>query len=399
MKKIIILILSIGISFSTLAQKKELKKAEKLVKSFKTGAAFNALNEQKDAVVGTEYESYYYFLRGKNFFGKSNKNNFDKAVKEFYHVLAIEVKSGQDDYSDKAISYINIINDSYFSEITKALAKTNYIEAGKVYEKYYKTVPERRDVLRMVLYCYQNAKDNDKIAEVLHQLLMLDTGDMSYNATNKHTKRVDEFFKKESRDLAVKRKTHEKPDDLKIETKTRVDYYNSLVRIYHQKGDSEKTLEVLSNAKKEFPAKVKFFEDYAAVVYGTGDKEAYLKSLEEVFALDASNRDLWFNYGVISQDLGKKEKAIEAYDKAIEIDPEYRGAYINKALLILADERDLINELNENLRNKKKYNEIDTKIKEMYSRAIPAFEKANELKPDEGIKATLENLYKSLEKK
>ncbi|WP_010137130.1 tetratricopeptide repeat protein [Ochrovirga pacifica] len=396
MKKIIIMVLSLGISFSVMAQKKELKKAEKLVKSFKTGAAFQALDALKESVVGTEYEAKYYFLRGKNFFGKNVKKNYGKALVEFKKVLEIEAKSGEDDYSEKAISYIDIIEDYFFSQVTDAVKKSNYEEAGKAYERYYEIVPQRRDVLRYALLSYQEAKNNGKMIEIIQKLLNKDRAPFVYTAKNKHNKRVDEFFTKEARDLAVKYNTHENPKDEKMEAKTRVEYFNLLVRLYDQQGKNDKTIATLERAKKEFPKNAKFFQDHAAVVYKTGDKQGYLKSLDQALKLVPNNKDLWFNYGVVSQELGETEKAVTAYDKVIEIDPSYRGAYINKGLTILANEQALINELNENLRNKEKYNEIDAKIKAMYLRAIPAFEKANELKADEGIKSTLINLYKTV---
>lgn len=399
MKKVVILVLTLGISFSSIAQKKELKKAAKLVKSFKKGEAFKMLESVKETVKGTEFESKYYFLRGKNFFGKNDKKNYPKALKEFTKVLEIESKSGQDEFSEDAISYIDIINDSYFRQITKSVKNSNYTEAGKGYEEFYKMNPQRRDILRLALFSYQEAKNKEKMAQVLELLLKKEKRGPIFTAKNKHTKRVNEFFTKEARDQAVTYKTHIEAKNETPEKPVRIEYYNMLVRMHDQLGNTEKTIEILNRAKKEFPKNAKFYQDHAAVVYKSGDKEAYLKSLDEALVLVPDNKDLWFNYGVVSQGLNKIDKAVSAYDKVIEIDPNYRGAYINKGLTILSEEQVLIDELNNNLRNKTKYKEIDAKIKAMYLRAIPAFEKANELKADEGIKASLINLYNSVGQK
>ncbi|MGY6649672.1 hypothetical protein [Wenyingzhuangia sp. IMCC45574] len=399
MKKVAVLVLSLGISLSSVAQKKELKKAAKLVKSFKVGEANKALAALKETVKGTEYESQYYFLKGKNFYGKMNKKNYGKAYKEFYKAVQIEAEKGQKEYSEKSIGYMEGISDFYFNKYSAAVKNKNNEEAGKIMERYSYLTPQRRDILRLALLNYQEAKNNEKMAEVLELLLKKEKGNTLYIAKNVHMNKEDEFFTKAARDLAVKIKTHEAPREEKTEKPARLEYLNLLVRVYHQSGKSDKVLATLERAKKEFPKNAKIYKDYASIVYAGGDKQAYLKALEEALKIDPVDKDLWFNYGVISQDLKLTEKAVSAYEKVTEIDPNYRGAYINKGLTILAEEQSLIDELNNNLRNRKKYKEIDAKIKAMYLRAIPAFEKANELKADEGIKASLINLYNSVGQK
>ncbi|NIJ45969.1 tetratricopeptide (TPR) repeat protein [Wenyingzhuangia heitensis] len=399
MKRVLSFALLFLITISVFSQKKELKKIEKLINSGKYGPANNQLKEVDSQAKGTEYESYLYFLYGKNAFGKNNKKNFPTAAKFFNKVLDTELGLEKAKYSGKSISYIKIINDFYFSTIADALSKNNFESAGKTYETYSKIYPERRDLVTLTLYSYQNAKNKNKVEKITEKLLKLDKEPLSYNASNKYTKREDEFFKKSERDNAIKKGTHENPKDVKIKTKTRIDYYNILVRIYDKKEENQKALKLLEDAKKEFPENTKFVEDYATVVLKTGDKEAYIKALEDLLKVKPDNRDTWINLGIVNQDLKKNEAAISAYDKAIEVDPNYSGAYINKGLVIMSEEQSIINELNQNLRNKEKHAEISKKLEAMYLRAIPAFEKAYELKPSEGIKGALINLYNATEQK
>ena len=52
---------------------------------------------------------------------------------------------------------------------------------------------------------------------------------------------------------------------------------------------------------------------------------------------------------------------------------------MNTAVAILSGEEAIVNEMNKNLSNDKKYNELEKKQKELYKRALPYIEKADEL--------------------
>lgn len=399
MKKVLAIVLGCVISFSAFSQKKELKKINKLIKSGKYGPANKQLQGLVKTVKGTEFESQLYFLQGKSLFGKNNKKNYPKAAKFFKKVLNAEAKVEEGAFSDKAISYLDIINGNFFSEINKAIKAKDYNKAGNVYNKFYNVYPERRDLLINTLYSYQEAKNVEKQIQVTQKLLKLDKGKKSFNAINKKTKAVNEFFKKGPRDLGVKNKTHIDAKDVKIEAKTRINYYNILVRLFSDAGKDNKALEVLKKAKKEYPKKAKFFEDYATITLKKGDKQGYVKAAMEALTLKPENKGLWLNVGIVNQELKNKIAAIQAYNKVIEIDPNYAGAYTNKGILILSEEQAIVDELNNNLRNKAKHAEVSKKLNTMYVKAIDAFENSYKLKPAEGIKSALINLYNATNQK
>ena len=398
MKKITTLILGVSVSFSVLAQKKELKNVEKLIKRSHFTEAAESIKGLESVSKDTEYESYYYFLLGKIAFGDeedaSVEKDYETAAINFYKTLDTEYKLGKQKYSEKAISYLNIISDSYFKKLGDYLEKEDYKNAGDVYETLYNIRPERKDLLENLLNCRINEKDYPEVAKIIEKMLNI-LGDKTFSAFNKHTLRNNEFFKKEDRDKAIKESTHITPDEAVVDKTLRKEFYNNLIFIYDQQGNIEKEIAKLKEAKKEFPNNAEFFENYAILIYKTGDKEAYVEALEETLELTPGNQDLWYNLGVVSEDLGNSEKAIKAYNKVIELDPNYRNAYINKGLILLSEENKLIKELNSN-RGSKKYTEIKNKLNEMYIKAMPSFEKAYSLKKDQRVKATLIDLYNSI---
>lgn len=390
--KITTMVLCLVVSISSFSQKKELKKVNKLIKSGKYWPAFKELKVIEPLAKGTEYESYFYFLEGKSLFGKNNIEKYPDALKSFNNVVAIE--KGEGEYTNKANSYIKIINSNYLSTISKALKSQNYAKAGATYEEYSKMYPQRRDVLINTLYSYQQAKNDDKIAEIAELLLKKDKSKFSYSATNSQTKRAEEFFSKDFRDNLLKN-NYTDAKDLPIEDKVRQGYYSYLVRVYTKKEMSDKALSVLKKAEKEFPKHYKFYEDYATIMLNKGDKAGYVKAAEQALKVNPENKTLWFNLGVVSQELKNNEAAINAYTKATEVDSNYYAAHLNTGVVIMSKEQALIDQLNKNRSNKIKYKEVNKELDAMYLKAIESFEKAYKIKPSEGVKSALTNLYKA----
>ena len=119
--------------------------------------------------------------------------------------------------------------------------------------------------------------------------------------------------------------------------------------------------------------------------------------MEEAIQLDPNNPILFFNLGVVNQNEKKIEEAIGYYKRAIELKPDYGDAYMNTAVAILSGEEAIVNEMNKNLSNDKKYNELEKKQKELYKRALPYIEKADELDRTEDTVRSLMNMYDIIE--
>jgi tetratricopeptide (TPR) repeat protein len=115
--------------------------------------------------------------------------------------------------------------------------------------------------------------------------------------------------------------------------------------------------------------------------------------MKEAIELDPNNPTLFFNLGVVNQNENKTEKAIGYYKTAIELKPDYGDAYMNLAVAILSGEKAIVDEMNKNLSNFKKYEELEEKQKALYRRALPYLEKADEIKRSEDTVKSLLNIY------
>jgi tetratricopeptide (TPR) repeat protein len=126
------------------------------------------------------------------------------------------------------------------------------------------------------------------------------------------------------------------------------------------------------------------------------NKDEFAKLMNEAIELDPKNPSLFFNLGVISGEQGDIEKAKEYYNKAIELDPDYADAYINLGSAMLEDDRALVEEMNQNLNNFDKYDEIKARQVDLYKDVIPLYEKALDIRPDDiDTIRTLMSLYEN----
>ena len=126
-------------------------------------------------------------------------------------------------------------------------------------------------------------------------------------------------------------------------------------------------------AKKDFaeaivlnPDDIQLQIDNAGIYYRNNDVEKYQKLIEGILAKDPNNAQLQYNVGII----------------------------------LLKDEAKLVDEINANLKDKKKYDELNKKRNELFMRALPYFEKAYQLDiKNEDIKNTLRLCYLELNMK
>lgn len=395
MKKISTLILCVGISISVLGQKKELKTAQKLMKKSGdyAGAAVE-LAKAKDLVVDTKYQAQYYYLMGVQAFGNETTNDYVSAGKYFTKTLDQELESGNMKYTDDAKEYIKKIKKSLYDQSNAFIKSKDFTGAGDVYKKLYEIEPGRKDLLETLTNCRIQSGDYDEAAAYIEKKIAL-LGDNFYYATDGFSSSQAVFFTKEDRDAAVKRGTHKIPYEDAVGEDVEEKIYSDLVALYTELGYTDKKEKLLGDAIKKYPSNALFLQHYADIVQKTGDKNAYVKVLEDALASSPDNKVLWYNLGVTSQELGNFEKAGNAYDKALEIDPEYRNVYINKGLLALAEEKSLVDELNES-QGTKNYIVVKRKIEAKRKEALPFFEKAYELEKEESVRSMLKNIYNSL---
>lgn len=112
----------------------------------------------------------------------------------------------------------------------------------------------------------------------------------------------------------------------------------------------------------------------------------YLRLAKEA---DPTNNSYWYVEGILYDKMGDLESAKASYKKAMELDPEYFEPYYNMGVIMFNEGvslQDLANEIMDN----KEYEIAKAKSDAAFDQALPYFEKAHELQPED--RSVLENL-------
>lgn len=173
--------------------------------------------------------------------------------------------------------------------------------------------------------------------------------------------------------------------------------YQYLYYEYEQLQDSVNMEKTLKEGMTKFPEEPYFLLNLInTYIYSNRNEEA-IAYLNTAIANDPNNSQLYDVMGrVYETGLSDPAKAEEYFSKALEINPENADAlsnlgrvFYNQGVTKLGD----ANLINDN----KVYQEELAKAKEFFQKALPYFEKAHQLKPDEReIMIALRGIYYNL---
>ncbi|MTI22533.1 tetratricopeptide repeat protein [Fulvivirga sp. RKSG066] len=187
-------------------------------------------------------------------------------------------------------------------------------------------------------------------------------------------------------------------DDLDYHSK---DIYNSLIYIEGSVNkDDEAALAIVRKAKEQFPDNIDFAKTEINTLIRMDKVDEAKAEIEGAIEKEPDNPELYFTLGVMYEELDNKEKAQDAYQQAIDADPDFYNAVFNLAVLNYNVAVDLIKEKNNlgiSQADQKKAKEMQKTIDAKLKAAVPHWEKANELQPnDRTTLETLQYIYNQL---
>ncbi len=179
------------------------------------------------------------------------------------------------------------------------------------------------------------------------------------------------------------------------------DAYIQLIAIYYEKKkDFEKVLQVVSEARAKFPGNSEF-PKYELNIYLTQKKyDMARKTVESVLKANPEDKESYYLLGGLNAELGKVDSAKIAYQKAVDLDPKYFDAQLDLAKLYYIDAKKIKSErdkLGISQADIKKRQELFNELQKKYQVALPHWEKAEKINPDdETVLYTLSEIYTSL---
>ena len=413
---IILALFCINISYS---QKKELKLAERNIKSEDYSAAreniqlAEKLSSQMDAKTTIKY---HYLKSVANYAnGGSNIEESSIALENLNKAIDLESTSSTKLYTPKAKELRIAMLNRFVQDSRRSLEQEDYKSAYINLEMSYRVSPNDTLYLYNAALLATENNDFDQALSFYNELIDLKfTGiTTNYYAIEKVTGEVQAFANPEQRELFLKAGTHDTPTKDELES-VELSLLRSMAAIYKNQNDYDKSLSFIEKAKALDENDINIVLLESNIRWEMGDVESYEKLITKALEIDPDNADLHFNLGVITSDKGKVieiddvdkamsyyNKAMSHYNKAIEIDSTYTNAYLNAAALILQKEQSIIEEMNllgTSNADYNKYDELKIVREDIYKSAIPYLESVYEL-DNNNLSAvrTLRNIYSAVD--
>ena len=168
---------------------------------------------------------------------------------------------------------------------------------------------------------------------------------------------------------------------------TSSDAYSLMINTYSgPKEDKEKALEVSRKAKEKFPENAEFPKVEIGLLIDLNRIEEAKKGLEEAVVREPDNKTFHFYLGYVNSKLEHFEEAKKNFTEALRVDPAYFDAQYYLAQIYLIDASkimDQVKNLGISAADKKKQAELDKVLVEKYKIALPHWEKAEKLNPND----------------
>ncbi|RRQ47976.1 tetratricopeptide repeat protein [Maribacter algicola] len=402
MKTKISIIAAMSFAVIGLAQKNEIKDAEKALKDGDASAAKTSIESAMGSIASADekMQAQYYHTRGKIYADLAKKGDdsaFETAANSFKKVLEIEEKSGKSKYTSEANQYMaSIAADLVNSAVSDNEQKKFDSAAEKLYMSY-KLSPKDTSYLYYAASSAVNGGHYEKALDYYNELQEIgyDGSGVVYKATNTATGE-EEIMDKVQRDLMVKSGTYKDPVDEKTPSK-KAEIVKNTALIYTQLGQDDKALEAYKAARANDPEDVNLILNEANLYFKLGDKDKFKELMAEAISLAPDNADLHYNVGVINMEQGNYEEARESYKNAIEINPGYTNAYLNLSTTYVNEGNGLIDEMNSlgsSRADIARYDELKEKKDNFFTQGANILEEALKTNPDnQGVLTQLKNIY------
>ncbi|UII76274.1 tetratricopeptide repeat protein [Flagellimonas sp. HMM57] len=405
MKTRVLILIAMGVSTMGLAQKNEIKAAEKALKSGDAATAKTTLESAASLIDAADprLQAQYYAVRGNAYADLAKKGDataFQPAIDSYNKVISIEEASGKQKYTSVATQSLSQMTADLVNAAVEDNNNKKFEEAAEKLYMGYTLSPKDTIYLYYAASSAVNGQSYEKALTYYNELKTVgyDGSGVTYTAVNIESGET-ETMDLTTRDLYVKAGTHKDPKEEKTPSK-KAEIVKNIALIYQQLGENEKALAAYSDARAVEPDDVNLVLGEANLHYAMGDKDKFKELMGEASAMAPDNADLLYNIGVINMEQGNLEDARDAYKKTLAIDPGYINALLNLSTTYVNEGNALIDEMNA-LGNSRadiaKYDELKVKKDDLFQEGAKILEDALKTNPDnQGVLSQLKNIYGAL---
>ena len=405
----IVCIALIALCFNVQAQKKELRKIDKLVLESFWEEAKDELKTSKSLILSSEdkYKAQFYFYDAK----VSNElKDFKNAINSLNNLNKLNPNSNLPTKLELEYSNLGIvISNSVVNSAVTDNQNSNFLDAAeKLIMAYEMDIDKNIDYLYFAAGSAVNGKDYDLSLEYYVKLKNMGyTGIVDeYFVTNNETG-VEEKVSQTEYDLLKSSKDYSNPRIGQTESRF-PEIVKNIALIYVQQGKNDLAEAAIKEAREIQPDDVSLLLNEADLyirISNNSDNDEdrllyrnkFKTLMEKAIELDPDNGILYYNLGVIYAEQGELALAKEKYSQAIKLIPDYVDAYLNLVSVILEDEVSIVDEMNSLGTSKKdnlRYDDLKVKREDLYRECVPLLEELLNVSPT-NIDAlnTLKNIY------
>lgn len=381
MKKVI-LSATLIISVATFAQKEELKTLKKIyaketisekdLETYKaTSQTLQGLaTEEADKVYANFYKGMLPIVEITSLGAKATsadqlrlmtKENLDSFTNATLATIEFEKKTDKKVYTDKINETLAWLKPMLSQTAFQLNGAAKYKEASSLFYSLYVLDKKEGINLENAAQLSLQAQDYITTQKLYQEFLESDylNNGFLYFAKSKVSGKEENFPNKAYRDKMVSLGSHENSRDEKVSL-GKPDVLKTLAEIVAYNGDIEKAKLLYKEAKKYKPEDVDMLINESKLYFQTNDIVNYEILVKDILKKDPNNATLNYNIGY----------------------------------LIIKDDTKIVNEINANTSNIKKYNELVEQRKVVFMKALPYFEKAHQVNAtDENIKSALKLTY------
>ena len=405
----IVCIALIALCFNVHAQKKELRKIDKLVLESFWEEAKDELENSKSLILSSEdkYKAQFYFYDAK----VSNElKDFKNAINSLNYLNKLNPNSNLPTKLELEYSNLGIvISNSVVNSAVTDNQNSNFLDAAeKLIMAYEMDMDKNIDYLYFAAGSAVNGKDYDLSLEYYVKLKNMGyTGIVDEYFVTNNESGVEEKVSQTEYDLLKSSKDYSNPRIGQTESRF-PEIVKNIALIYVQQGKNDLAEAAIKEAREIQPDDVSLLLNEADLyirISNNSDNDEdrllyrnkFKTLMEKAIELDPDNGILYYNLGVIYAEQGELALAKEKYSQAIKLVPDYVDAYLNLVSVILEDEVSIVDEMNSLGTSKKdnlRYDELKVKREDLYRECVPLLEELLNVSPT-NIDAlnTLKNIY------
>lgn len=366
-------------------------------------------SKPKSEIKSKDLTKFYYYKGAINMAVYSSdalRAKYPDALKDAYDGYTSSIKFEQEvdrnDFIDKSREdIINVAN----SFANMAIEASNEGENKKAYELFMRVYNLKKEnanqmdtaMLNNASLMAINAGMLEEAKKLTKQLVDMNYKGVNYRATNVETGQEQAFRSKEQMNTFVETGKYKEP---RVFGDVRPELYVSLAQLNLRMGDTARYQEIVTEGRKIYPQNEKLLRAELDIFLKSGNYEKALTNLDQAIAMEPENVKM-FHYikgNILQTQMDEIERAKEAYSKALALDSNYLDPlymqgliYVNKGNATTLEMNDLPFEA------KSKYEKLKKRQQEEFSKALPYFERAYEIDPNDQDNLTaLAEVYQKL---